>query len=611
MSELERLIQELCPNGVEYRSLDSLIVKAPKSTFGVGQLSQFYSGDVICFTSGAKTFFVDKVLVDGEYIFMNDGGQADTKYYNGKACYSDHVFSFTSNIINVKYLYHYLLEINDIINQDYFRGAGIKNLVKKDFLNIKVPVPPMEVQSEIVRILDNFTLLTAELTAELAAELAARKEQYEYYRDKLLTFDVNIPKVKLGDIATDIYRGSGITREMVTEAGIPCVRYGEIYTKYNLWFDTCVSHTKLENVQSPKYFEYGDILFAITGESIEDIAKSVAYVGNEKCLAGGDIVVLKHKQNPKYISLVLSTTDAVKQKGKDKVKSKVVHSIVPAISEIEIPLPSLEVQERLVNVLENFESLCNELGIGLPAEIEARKQQYEFYRTKLLTMLSEGVDLSKQAGKIDRDIFVLAQYVFGFVAINLKYLCKSIKDGMHNLPSDTSIAGDYPVLSAQNINEGKINFKAKKFVDKVVFDKEKLRTNIEENDILLTIVATIGRTALVEKNIEFLLQRSVCVLKTNELIIPKYLKYCLDSKRSQEYMFSNAHGAAQKGLYLNQVENIVVFVPSIDRQKKIADILDKFEEYCTDISKVLPAEIELRQKQYEYYRNKLLTFKEL
>ena len=107
---------------------------------------------------------------------------------------------------------------------------------------------------------------------------------------------------KLGDIATDVFRGAGITRDQVTEEGTPCVRYGEIYTTYGIYFDTCVSHTDESTIQSKKYFEHGDLLFAITGESVEDIAKSTAYVGYEKCLAGGDIVVLKHKQNPKYRS---------------------------------------------------------------------------------------------------------------------------------------------------------------------------------------------------------------------------------------------------------------------------------------------------------------------
>lgn len=106
----------------------------------------------------------------------------------------------------------------------------------------------------------------------------------------------------IGEIATDMFRGSGIKRDQITEDGVPCVRYGEIYTTYNIWFEACKSHTQIEYVSSPKYFEHGDILFAITGENIEEIAKSCAYIGHEKCLAGGDIVVLKHKEDPKYIS---------------------------------------------------------------------------------------------------------------------------------------------------------------------------------------------------------------------------------------------------------------------------------------------------------------------
>ena len=247
--------------------------------------------------------------------------------------------------------------------------------------SIEIPVPPLEIQNEIVRILDNFT----ELEEELEEELVARRKQYEYYRDSLLSFDDSVEWKKLGDIATDIYRGSGIKRDQVSPDGIPCVRYGEIYTTYNIHFDTCVSHTVLEEIQSPKYFEHGDILFAITGESIEDIAKSIAYMGNDKCLAGGDTVVLKHKQNPKYLAFALSTTNAIMQKGKGKVKSKVVHSSVPSISEIEVPIPSLEEQEKIANILDNFLQLCNNLTSGLPAEIEARHKQYEYYRDKLLT----------------------------------------------------------------------------------------------------------------------------------------------------------------------------------------------------------------------------------
>ena len=191
--------------------------------------------------------------------------------------------------------------------------------------------------------------------------------------------------VTLGNIATDIYRGAGIKREEVTTEGIPCVRYGEIYTTYDISFTECVSHTNEDVVASPKYFEHGDILFAITGESIEEIAKSIAYLGYERCMAGGDTVVLKHNQEPRYLSYVLSTTAAQAQKSKGKVKSKVVHSSVPALKEIVIPLPSLEKQKQIADMLDNFHRLCNDISTGIPAEIEARQKQYEYYRDKLLS----------------------------------------------------------------------------------------------------------------------------------------------------------------------------------------------------------------------------------
>ena len=318
-----------------------------------------------------------------------------TKFWAGAHCYI--LKPFSEFVLN-RYVYHFLKQ-NEFKLQECQYGAGIPALSKSTIESLKIPVPPLPVQEEIVRILDKFT----SLEAELEAELEARRVQYEYYRDELLKPKLEIPVVKLKDIATDFYRGSGIKRDEITAEGVPCVRYGEIYTTYNISFDKCVSHTKLEYVQSPKYFEHGDILFAITGENIEDIAKSVAYTGNEKCLAGGDIVVMKHNQNPRYLAHVLATTEARIQKGKGKVKSKVVHSSIPSIQEIEIPLPPLDVQERWANVLDNFDAICSDLKIGLPAEIDARKKQYEYYRDLLLTFAERGNTILTEQNRTEQN----------------------------------------------------------------------------------------------------------------------------------------------------------------------------------------------------------------
>jgi len=108
-------------------------------------------------------------------------------------------------------------------------------------------------------------------------------------------------------------------------------------------------------------------------------------MGREKCFAGGDIVVMKHNQNPKYIAYALSTTDAQTQKSKGKVKSKVVHSSIPALKEVIIPIPPLAEQERIASILDRFDALTTDLASGLPAEIVARRKQYEYYRDRLLT----------------------------------------------------------------------------------------------------------------------------------------------------------------------------------------------------------------------------------
>ena len=157
---------------------------------------------------------------------------------------------------------------------------------------------------------------------------------------------------KLGEVAVDMYRGSGVRRDQIVPEGTPCVRYGEIYTTYNIAFNECVSHTIAGNVHSPKFFEHGDLLFAITGENVEDIGKTVAYLGHEKCLLGGDIVCMKHRQNAKYLSYALSSPYSVKQKGFGKTKLKVVHTNIPSLSDIIIPVPPLPTQQRIVSYLD-------------------------------------------------------------------------------------------------------------------------------------------------------------------------------------------------------------------------------------------------------------------
>ena len=387
MSKLDELIKELCPNGVEYKELKDICVIKKGVQLNKEKLLEKAEYPVINGGILPSGYWNDYNVKENTITISQGGASAgyvqyiSTKFWAGAHCY---YLELKDKNINYRYIYHFIKMKQDKLTSSQV-GAGIPSVEKKILENLLIPVPPLEVQEEIVRILDDYTKSVEELKEKLNKELIARKKQYSWYRDYLLKFENKVEIVKLKDIATEMYRGNGIKREEVRETGIPCVRYGEIYTEYGIAFEKTKSYTDENLITNKKYIEYGDILFAITGESVEEIGKSIAYIGKEKCLVGGDILVMKHKQDPVYLSYVLSTENSQKQKSKGKIKSKVVHTNATDIGEIEIPLPPLEVQKRIVEVLDNFEKTCKELNIELSSEIEKKQKEYEFVRNYLLT----------------------------------------------------------------------------------------------------------------------------------------------------------------------------------------------------------------------------------
>ena len=260
MSKLDDLINKLCPDGVEYKTLGEIgkvcmckrIMK--NQTESTGDIPFYKIG-----TFGKKAdAFISRELFEeykskfsfpkkGYILISASGTIGRTVIYNGEpAYYQDSNIVWIDNDeteVTNKWLY-YCYQTSP---WQVSTGGTIARLYNDNIAKAIIPVPPLEVQNEIVRILDKFT----SLEAELEAELEARRKQYEYYRDSLLTFGVDVEWKALGEIATDIYRGSGIKRDQVTSEGIPCVRYGEIYTSYNIHFNDCISHTIIDNVPSP------------------------------------------------------------------------------------------------------------------------------------------------------------------------------------------------------------------------------------------------------------------------------------------------------------------------------------------------------------------------
>lgn len=378
----------------------------------------------------------------------------------------------------------------------------------------------------------------------------------------------------LGEIATDVFRGAGITRDQVRETGTPCVRYGEIYTTYGVWFEDCVSHTDETLLTSKKYFEYGDILFAITGESVEDIAKCCAYIGHETCLAGGDIVVLKHNEDPKYLSYALSTLDAQKQKSKGKVKSKVVHSSVPDITAIRVPVPPLPVQREIVRILDNFAELTEGLNRELAAELTARKKQYAYYRDKLLTFGDVRVGVTSDV-----------------IRRTLGEVCKISAGG--DAPKDSMSKQKTEKYSVPIISNGIGENALYGYTD---------APKVEEPAVTVAARGTIGYAEYRDYPFYPIIRLLTAIPKDSTVVNTKYLYYCLQGKQ-----YSVPMGGIPQ-LTAPELKKVEIPIPSLDVQNRIVQVLDNFDAICTDLSSGLPAEIEARQKQYEYYRDKLLTF---
>ena len=604
MSKLDELIKELCPNGVEYKELGE-IAKSQRGKTITKELIK--DGDIPVISGGQKpAYYHNESNRKGEVITVaGSGAYAGFVMYWDKPIFVSDAFSIEcdKSYLNIKYIY-YFLQNNQMKIHSLKKGGGVPHVYFKDMQKFLVPVPPLEVQNEIARILDDYTKSVEELKEKLNKELIARKKQYSWYRDYLLKFENKVEIVKLKDIATEMYRGNGIKREEVRETGIPCVRYGEIYTEYGISFEKTKSYTDENLITNKKYIEYGDILFAITGESVEEIGKSTAYIGKEKCLVGGDILVMKHKQDPVYLSYVLSTENSQKQKSKGKIKSKVVHTNATDIGEIEIPLPPLEVQKRIVEVLDNFEKICNDLNIGLPSEIEARQKQYEFYRNFLLTFNNEEIyALSKQASKQAQNLIKILQYVYGYVELELDKVA-NITMGVS--PSGNSITD---IKSEKNIefHQGKTYFGETMLLQSNVYTNEP-KKYAENNSIVMSVRAPVGDTNMVDRKIS--IGRGLCSILADEKIsLTKYLYYYIKSNVDKLKAMSN--GSTFEAINSESIRKFTVSLPPLEEQQRIVEILDRFDRLCNDISEGLPAEIGARQKQYEYYREKLLSLKKI
>ena len=314
---------------------------------------------------------------DGEFIsWTTDGANAGTVFYrNGK-------FSITNvcglvrinneEELNYKFLFYWLL----IEAQKHvYSGMGNPKLMSHQVEKIQIPIPSLNIQAEIVRILDAFT------------ELTARKKQYNYYRDQLLSFEGGEVKWKTLGSLGELIRGNGLPKADFTEAGVPAIHYGQIYTYYGTFTTETKSFVSPETAEKLKKVNKGDVVITNTSENLEDVGEAVVYLGERQAVTGGHATIFKPDKFilGKYFAYFTQTTSFANQKRKFAKGTKVIDVSATDMGKINVPTPSLAEQARIVAILDKFDALTNSITEGLPRKIALRQKQYEHYRNLLLS----------------------------------------------------------------------------------------------------------------------------------------------------------------------------------------------------------------------------------
>ncbi|WP_314082695.1 restriction endonuclease subunit S [uncultured Rothia sp.] len=385
---IDRLVAELCPDGVEYRPLGELLGYEQPTKYLVSSKDYDDSYPTPVLTAG-KTFILGYTNeAEGIYPASKEEPVIIFDDFTTAFKWVEFPFKAKSSAMKMltlksgtdslfKYVY-YAMQCIVYNSSDHARQWISK------YSNIEVPVPPLEIQEAIVEILDKFT----NLEAELEAELEARTLQYEYYRDSLFEA-LDCPRVPLGSLGTFV-RGNGLQKKDLQESGNPVIHYGQVFTRYGLHEDKTLSYANDEVYDKLRKAEKGNLVIATTSENDEDVCKALAWLGETPAGISGDAYIYRHEMNPKYVSYFFTTHDFQRQKLRHITGTKVRRVSGKNLETIEIPLPSLEEQQRIVDILDRFDALTGSLSEGLPAELAARRSQYEYYRDQLLTFPRKG-----------------------------------------------------------------------------------------------------------------------------------------------------------------------------------------------------------------------------
>ena len=503
------------------------------------------------------------------------------------------------------------------------QGVTRFNVSKDRILSIEIPIPSLETQEKIVKILDKFT----NYVMELQSELQSRTKQYTYYRDKLLSEeylnkvtkemeeDRRLDMVTLGEIGK-FTRGNGLQKKDFQEEGNPVIHYGQIYTKYGFIAEKVLSYVNDEIFSKLRKAQKNDILIATTSENIEDVGKSVVWLGEDEIGFSGDMYSYRTEQNSKYIAYYFQTNAFQRQKERKVTGTKMIRIHGDDMEKFEIPLPPLSLQNKIVKVLDKFQVLLSDTKGLIPEEIEQRQKQYEYYREKLLTFdaISDRFDSIRFITSVYYDILQEAANIVEVdiqdkvEIINLGEI-SSINRGASPRPIKSFISNEIE-NSVPWIKIGDTKPESKYIVDtkeRITKEGAKKSRVLKKGSFILSNSMSYGRPYIL--SIDGAIHDGWASINDFEqFLVSDYLYHYLITKRTQDYWQLKMNTASVSNLNSEIIRGLPILVPPLHVQQHVVSILDKFDTLVNDIKVGLPKEIEQRQKQYEYWRECLLKF---
>ena len=528
-------------------------------------------------------------------------------YWNQPIFLSDAFSIEANNDLNKRYLYYWLLDNQHKI-YELKKGSGVPHVYGKDLANLEIPIPLLETQGKIVEILDKFTNYVSELQSELQLELQSRTKQYEYYRDMLLSEeylnkvtkemeeDRRVRIEKLNDIC-DLKRGKRLVKSELQEEGEFPVYQNSIIP---------LGYYHESNFDSDK-------TFIISAGSAGEIIYS-----DREFWAADDVYVLMTKENisSKFLYYSLLSKQHV-------IKSKVRKASVPRLSKEDIeklfiPLPSLSLQNKIVKILDKFQVILADTKGLLPEEIAQRQKQYEYYREKLLTFEIDCDKTHERTLIISNDYYDLLEKVSRLVGITFEVKARVEEKPLGEIV--TIVLGGTPNKNVREywdngsipwMSSGEVNKRNIYITDNYITEKgyrNSSATLVPKNSTVIALAGqgkTRGMVARIK--IELSTNQSLATLVPKEKIINDYLFYFLNAQYLKLRSISSGDGS-RGGLNKEILSKFLILLPPLHVQQHIVSILDKFYTLVHDITEGLPKEIELRQKQYEYWREQLLSF---